>query len=128
MTDRADARRRYDAKRRQTRPSVAWYKSPAWKVRKRDQRAAQPLCELCLADGVTRLMAIVDHHPPHNDDWTQFFTGRVRSLCKHHHDSVAQADEARGFSVEIGEDGWPSDPTHPQVTGATMPKNRNAKR
>ena len=128
MTDRADARRRYDAKRRQTRPSVAWYKSPAWKIRKRDQRAMQPLCELCLADGVTRLMAIVDHHPPHRDDYAQFFTGPVRSLCKPHHDSVAQADEARGFSVQTGADGWPTDDQNPFNSGATMPKNRNAKR
>lgn len=128
MTDRALNRRRYDAKRRSEKPSRKWYSSPAWKVRKRDQRAAQPLCELCLKEGVTRLMSIVDHHPPHNEDYQQFFTGPVRSLCKPHHDGQAQADEARGFSVEIGEDGWPSDPTHPQVTGATMPKNRNAKR
>jgi len=128
VTDRADARRRYDAKRRQTRPSVAWYKSPAWKIRKRDQRAKQPLCELCLADGLTRLMSIVDHHPPHRDDYAQFFTGPVRSLCKPHHDSVAQADEARGFSVQTGADGWPTDDQNPFNSGATMPKNRNAKR
>ena len=126
MTDRAASRRRYDAKRRQTRPSVAWYKSPAWKIRKRDQRAKQPLCELCLADGVTRLMAIVDHHPPHNDDYAQFFTGPVRSLCKWHHDSVAQADEGRGFSVNVGADGWPTDEANPFNTGGARPKNRNA--
>ena len=125
VTDRALNRRKYDAKRRLERPSRKWYASPAWKVRKRDQRAAQPLCELCLADGVTRLMAIVDHHPPHNDDYAQFFTGPVRSLCKWHHDSIAQADEGRGFSVQTGADGWPVDSASPFNTGAAVPKHRN---
>lgn len=127
MTDRILQRRKYDAKRRAEKPSRQWYKSPAWKIRKRDQRAAQPLCELCLKEGVTRLMSIVDHHPPHNEDWNQFFLGPVRSLCKPHHDSQAQADEARGFSLDVGEDGWPTDEQNPFNTGAVKPKNRNAR-
>lgn len=127
MTDRTVKRRKYDAKRRAEKQSRAWYKSPAWKIRKRDQKAAQPLCELCLKEGRDRLMAIVDHHPPHNEDWNQFFHGPVRSLCKPHHDGQAQADEARGFSVSVGEDGWPTDDQNPFNTGATMPKNRNAR-
>lgn len=127
MTDRTAQNRKYDAKRRAEKQSRVWYKSKAWQIRKRDQRAAQPLCELCDKEGVTRLMAIVDHHPPHNEDWQQFFHGPVRSLCKPHHDSQAQADEARGFSVDVGHDGWPTDPLHPSNTGAPMPKNRNAR-
>ncbi len=128
MTDRRAQNRRYDAKRRAEKQSRVWYKSPAWKIRKRDQRAAFPLCCLCEAEGVTRLMSIVDHHPPHNEDWQQFFHGPVRSLCKPHHDSQAQADEARGFSVSVGEDGWPEDDQNPFNTGATMPKNRNSRK
>lgn len=128
MTDRIQQNRKYDAKRRAEKQSRAWYKSKAWQIRKRDQKAKQPLCELCLKEGRDRLMAIVDHHPPHNEDWQQFFTGPVRSLCKPHHDSQAQADEARGFSLEVGLDGWPVDPQHPQQSGAPMPRNRNARR
>lgn len=123
MTDRQAQRRRYDQKR-QDRPSRLWYKSKAWAIRKRDQRAAFPLCFLCEAEGVTRLMAIVDHHPRHNDDWHQFFHGPVRSLCKQHHDGQAQADEARGFSVQIGADGWPEDDQHPFNTQGARPKPR----
>lgn len=128
MTDRTAQNRKYDAKRRAEKQSRKWYGSAAWKVRKKEQRARFPLCCLCEKEGVTRLMSIVDHHPPHNEDWEQFFRGPVRSLCKPHHDSQAQADEVRGFSVDVGLDGWPTDPQHPQRTGAPMPRNRNAKR
>lgn len=128
MTDRILQRRRYDAKRRAEKESRRWYGSKAWKIRKRDQRAAHPLCELCEKEGrPPTLMAIVDHHPPHNEDWNQFFHGPVRSLCKPHHDGQAQADEARGFSVEVGDDGWPTDDQNPFNTGAVKPKNRNAR-
>lgn len=125
MNDRMEQRRRYDAQRRQSQPWRAWYKTPAWKARVRDQRAQHPTCCLCDAEGVDRLMAIVDHHPPHNGDWHAFFHGPVRSLCKQHHDSQAQADEARGFSVAVADDGWPTDPNHPANTGGPAPRHRN---
>lgn len=125
MTDRKEQRRRYDQKRQSTKESRKWYSSKAWGIRKRDQRANFPLCCLCEKEGVTRLMSIVDHHPPHNEDYITFFTGSVRSLCKPHHDGLAQADEGRGFSLEVGDDGWPTDSRHPQVSGGTVPKHRN---
>lgn|GEM_PF-2867670 len=114
--------RTYDAKRRAEKPSRAWYKSKAWKIRKAQQRAEHPTCCLCERDGIVRLMSIVDHHPRHNEDYRQFFEGPLRSLCKPHHDSEAQADEARGFSTEIGDDGWPIDSAHPMVSGAPSRK------
>lgn len=105
--------RRYDAKRRATKPSRAWYKSKAWAARKRQQRKEQPLCELCLAKGIERLMSIVDHHPRHGEDYEQFFRGPIRSLCKPCHDGEVQSDEAMGYDQSIGADGWPVSADHP---------------
>lgn len=105
--------RRYDAQRRASKASRTWYKSKAWAARKRQQRAEHPLCELCLAEGVERLMSIVDHHPRHGEDYEQFFRGPVRSLCKPHHDGQVQSDEARGYDQSIGVDGWPVSPDAP---------------
>ena len=40
--------------------------------------------------------------------------GNLESLCKSCHDSLAQSIEKRGYSTEVGTDGWPIDPKHPQ--------------
>lgn len=135
MSDRKEQNRRYDAKRRVEKLSRKWYGSKAWAKRRKYQLAEFPMCAICEAQGIIRMAVIrgedrmiVDHHPPHNEDWNQFFHGPVRTLCSHHHNTLAQADEARGFSLEVGADGWPSDQTSPFNTGAPMPRNRNAKR
>lgn len=105
--------RRYDAQRRADKPSRTWYKSKAWKARRKDQLKAHPMCQACDDEGVTRMATIVDHYPRHGEDYTQFFQGPVRSLCKPHHDSQAQSEEARGYSPQVGLDGWPVDTQHP---------------
>lgn len=127
MTDRILQRRKYDAKRRGEKESRRWYKSPAWAIRRKHQLAEHPTCALCDQEGVMRIRQrmIVDHHPAHNEDYQAFFFGPLRTLCKHHHDTIAQADEARGFSLEVGEDGWPTDPQNPFVSGGAVPQNRN---
>jgi len=125
MTDRTAQNRKYDAKRRAESPARKWYKTPAWKIRRRDQLAAHPTCAFCDKNGITRIATVADHNPRHNGDWMQFFHGPLISLCKHCHDSTKQAEEIRGFSLDIGEDGWPTDPSHPQVSGAALPKPRN---
>ena len=128
MTERQAQRRRYD-QARQGDEARKWYKTKAWAIRRRDQLAAHPMCCLCEVEGVIRYneRMIVDHHPRHNGDYLQFFTGPVRTLCKHHHDTQAQADEARGFSVQIGADGWPEDDQHPFNTQGARPKTRKTR-
>jgi len=37
----------------------------------------------------------------------------TQSLCKRCHDSTKQAEEKRGYSIHVDEDGWPVDPNHP---------------
>ena len=58
-------------------------------------------------------MTIVHHIVPYRGDRAKFFSGPFTSLCKDCHDIVAQGIEARGYSNEIGMDGWPVDERHP---------------
>lgn len=124
-----DRKRRFNQKRAGS-DAKRWYRSKAWQVRRAHQLAEHPTCCLCDKEGVIRFKQrmVVDHHPPHRGDYQQFFTGPVRTLCKYHHDSQAQADEIRGYTLAVSHDGWPSDPSHPVNTGAPIPKNRNKRR
>lgn len=57
---------------------------------------------------------MVDHIIPHKGDQQLFWDeGNWQSLCKDHHDSTKKAEEARGYSAEVGLDGWPLDRKHP---------------
>ena len=121
-----DRKRRFNQKRAGS-DAKRWYRSKAWAIRRRDQLAQHPTCCLCDKEGIIRLRErmVVDHHPPHRGDYIAFFQGPVRTLCKFHHDSHAQAEEIRGFSLALDESGFPSDPDHPFNTGAPIPKSRN---
>ena len=39
--------------------------------------------------------------------------GALQSLCKACYDSTKQTEERRGYSREVGTDGFPLDPRHP---------------
>ena len=108
------------------------YKSARWRG-KGGRRAlhlnVEPVCRMCKARGIindgSRTMAgdiqtdarrrflVVDHIEPHRGDERLFFEGSLQTLCPDHHDSIKQAQEARGFSCEVGLDGWPLDAQHP---------------
>jgi hypothetical protein len=68
---------------------------------------------MCLADGYSVVATVVDHIVPHHGDKTLFFTGELQSLCATHHNSFKKKLELRGYSTQIGIDGWPIDPMHP---------------
>jgi hypothetical protein len=68
---------------------------------------------MCLDHGRVMPATIADHIEPHRGDWNAFMTGPLQSLCKQHHDSAKRTQELRGYSTEIGPDGWPVDPRHP---------------
>jgi 5-methylcytosine-specific restriction enzyme A len=61
-----------------------------------------------------------DHVEPHRGSTNLFWFGDLQSLCTAHHSGSKQQEERRGFSTEIGVDGWPTDSKHPvhQTTGA----------
>ncbi len=56
---------------------------------------------------------VADHVIPHKGDEQLFWFGELQSLCKPHHDGTKQQQELRGFSSDIGNDGFPIDDQHP---------------
>lgn len=94
-----------------------WYSSKMWRKRSRAQRQSNPLCEDCLECGLVTPAEVADHVEPHKGDWNSFRLGALRSLCKLCHDSGKKRTEHRGYSTEIGIDGWPTDPRHPAYSG-----------
>ncbi len=68
---------------------------------------------MCSANGVLTAATIADHIIPHRGNKTAFWLGPLQSLCAAHHDRSKQQIETRGWSDEIGIDGYPTDPNHP---------------
>lgn len=90
------------------------YKTKQWKAIRAKRFHKEPTCRMCRAQGIETPVFIVDHIKPHRGDTNLFFDfNNTQSLCKHHHDSAKQFQEKRGFSGQVGNDGWPSDPLHP---------------
>jgi len=90
-----------------------WYGLERWRRRSRAQLREHPLCKLCLDHGRVTRATVADHIEPHRGNWNAFITGELQSLCKPCHDSAKRTQELRGYSTEIGPDGWPVDPRHP---------------
>src|SRR5262245_337072 len=93
------------------------YNNTRWRNRRLAQLRAQPLCSLCLAKGIVMAASVADHVEPHRGDPYLFWNGKLQSLCSDCHNSTKQQIEARGYSREIGIDGWPVDPNHPANKG-----------
>lgn len=77
------------------------------------QLTKEPLCRKCKAFGYERSATIADHIEPHRGDIYAFLHNELQSLCKPCHDSDKQSEEVRGYSTQVGVDGWPDDPRHP---------------
>jgi len=68
---------------------------------------------MCLEHGHIRAATIVDHRKAHEGDPELFWDrGNLQSLCKDHHDTAKQRDEARGYIGGSTVDGLPLDPKH----------------
>jgi|SRR6516165_8080485 hypothetical protein len=95
-------------------PWDSWYDTAAWQKRREHQLALHPLCSMCLHNhGLVVPATIVDHVEPHHGSWNSFRLGKLQSLCKQCHDSTKREIEQRGYSTEIGIDGFPIDVNHP---------------
>jgi 5-methylcytosine-specific restriction endonuclease McrA len=97
----------------------ALYKSKAWRgkggIRER-VLARDPLCVRCQRRGQITPATVANHKRPHRGDLDLFFdANNCEGLCKPCHDGPTQSAERRGFSSEIGDDGWPVDPAHPSA-------------
>lgn len=113
-----DRDRRHDARRRREKPWRALYKTARWQAIRRQQLAEHPLCQRCLQRGQVVRATVVHHVERHDGDPLKFFGGPFASRCKPCHDSDDQAAEAKGYSAEIGADGWPVDTSHPLYSGS----------
>lgn len=90
-----------------------WYGTARWKRRRKHQLREHPLCAMCLQKGHVVAATIADHVQAHRGDEVLFWFGELQSLCTHHHNSAKAEVEKRGYSTEIGPDGWPTDGQHP---------------
>lgn len=97
----AAARRDGDAQRRQAYPWRAWYGLAAWKRRREQQLALQPLCERCLPLGRAVVATVANHKQPHRGDWDLFIAGALESTCKPCHDSVIQREEKQAARQQL---------------------------
>jgi len=94
--------------------ALGWYGRKSWRLRALQQLKDHPLCRLCFEmKGLVVPAEVADHIEPHHGDWAKFRYSELQSLCRSCHDSSKRVIEARGFSLEIGVDGWPIDPRHP---------------
>lgn len=101
-----------------------WYCTAGWRKRRAHQLKIEPLCRMCTKEGKIEPAKIVDHVERHNGNYTKFVMGKLQSLCSDHHDKTKQQIEVRGFSNEIGADGFPVDERHPFYGQPTRNKFR----
>lgn len=94
------------------------YKLKAW-IRLRPQALLRDgfTCQRCkcrLKRGRTEPQSAVVHHlKPHKGNTDLFYDiDNLQSVCWSCHSGAIQSEEARGYSTEIGPDGWPLDPKH----------------
>jgi hypothetical protein len=90
-----------------------YYDTGFWQNRRKIQLKAHPRCAFCAAKGLVVPARVVDHVEPHNGDWTKFRTSELQSLCFDCHDKTKRNIDLRGYSDDINDDGWPTDPKHP---------------
>lgn len=91
-----------------------WYGRNIWvKELRPSQLRKQPLCQYCEQQGEITIATIVDHIKPHKGDYTLFTNPvNLQSLCKLHHDSSKQAEEAGDMMLGHTLDGAPLDRNH----------------
>jgi len=89
------------------------YNTRRWRRKSREHLKANPWCVECLKEGKHVVAKICDHVIPHNEDPHVFWYGDLQSLCATHDSAMKQRSEIRGYSTQVGVDGWPVDPLHP---------------
>lgn len=89
-----------------------------WDKARRTFLAEHPLCVMCEREGRVTPATVVDHIKPHRGDQDLFWDrANWQPLCKAHHDSAKQREEARGHAQGCDVSGRPIDPAHPWNAG-----------
>jgi 5-methylcytosine-specific restriction protein A len=83
----------YERRRRDAAPWRAWYGTARWRAIRDAQLAREPLCRMCLAEGVVTPARVCDHIEPHRSDADKFWNGPFQSLCEFHHNRDKQRAE-----------------------------------
>jgi 5-methylcytosine-specific restriction protein A len=73
--------------------SMGLHGTQRWRKRAQQQLRNEPLCCMCLKQGVIEAATVADHVVPHRNEAELFWNGALQSLCKRHHDSTKQAFE-----------------------------------
>ena len=97
-------------------PHQHLYGTQRWRRRAKLQLRQHPLCAECERKGLVEPATQADHIDRHGGKPEAFWEGELQSLCYNCHKSKSAAEEGfrqRGYSLDVGEDGWPSDPRHP---------------
>jgi 5-methylcytosine-specific restriction protein A len=95
------------------RPWLGWYVLKRWLIRREQQLFKHPTCEMCEAKGLVVAAQVADHIQAHRGDYKLFWFGKLQSLCMDCHNRDKQQLETKGYTTDIGADGWPVDPRHP---------------
>jgi 5-methylcytosine-specific restriction endonuclease McrA len=90
-----------------------FYKTGLWQRLRELQLQRHRLCKFCLERGIVTAANVVDHVTPHRGNWNAFVTGELQSLCEPCHKSAKRQIEIRGYRIDTGLDGLPTDPNHP---------------
>ncbi|WP_226576528.1 HNH endonuclease [Acuticoccus sediminis] len=114
-TSKRERDQRADAKRREGKPWRAWYKKQRWQILRRCTFVRDLyVCQKCGVQLTNDRQCVADHKVRHEGDAALFWDPEnLQTLCQPCHDSAKQSEEARGYSSEIGADGFPIDPRHP---------------
>ena len=88
------------------------YNTSQWKKTRLIQLQKQPLCKMCMEQGMITKADVVDHVIPHKGNRELFFYGKLQSLCKLHHDSTKQSEERTGKVIGGNINGIPLDANH----------------
>lgn len=90
-----------------------------WQRRRKMFLWCNPLCYYCERAGNVTPATVVDHKEPHRFNAELFWNeDNWQSLCTTHHQSSKQQEEYKGYSSEVGADGWVVDKDHPANTGS----------
>jgi 5-methylcytosine-specific restriction protein A len=89
------------------RGSRDWYQLECWRKTRRHQLMIEPLCQQCHREGRITAATVVDHVRPCGDDWTEFRTGEIQSLCARCHAEKTLRERGHRPRLRFGFDGAP---------------------
>jgi len=74
----------------------AFYKTRRWRRLSELQRIKQPMCEVCLEQGIIKKADVADHIIEIRDDWSKRYDEtNLSSLCHFHHNQKTEKEKAK---------------------------------